>query len=86
MAKELVTVAKYDVSMYASLAKQCLDDAGIPAIIVGESAASIFPGAAPIEVQVEADMAREAIEILEAFNEAQTLADKDIDEDIEQES
>jgi hypothetical protein len=86
MAKELVTVAKYNDVMLATMARQVLTDAGIKAFTVGETVADMFPGAAPIELKVENDMVEEALAILDAFNEAQTLTDKDLEEDFEQES
>jgi hypothetical protein len=71
MAKELVTVAKYNDYMQASLVKQMLDDAGIPAVILGEGVADMFPGAVPIEIKVEEDHLEEASQIIDAYNEAQ---------------
>jgi hypothetical protein len=69
MGSEAVTVAKYDDFLLASMAKQSLDDAGIPAVVVGEMSAALYPGTSfgVIEVQVPAERFDEAVATIEEF-------------------
>jgi hypothetical protein len=69
MAGKLVTIAKFDDYIEASMVKQALNEEGIAAVVIGEKVSALYPGTpfAPILVQVnEADEAA-ALEILKDF-------------------
>jgi hypothetical protein len=69
MAGKIITLAKFDDYIEASMAKQALEEEGIVAVVVGEKVSALYPGTqfAPILLQVnEADEAA-ALEILKDF-------------------
>jgi hypothetical protein len=70
MASKLITIAKYDDFIEASMAKQALEGEGIPAVVVGEKFSALYPGTsfAPILLQVNESDVEAAMEILEDFN------------------
>jgi hypothetical protein len=67
---KLVTIAKFNDSCQANLAKQVLADFGIEAIVLGENFANLYP-ALPlqsIDLQVRESQSRQAQEVLESYN------------------
>ena len=54
MAGKLITIAKFDDFIEASMAKQALEGEGIAAVVVGEKVSALYPGTpfAPILLQV----------------------------------
>ena len=69
MADKLITVARFEDSIQASLAKQLLADFGIESVLAGWNAANAYsglPAIAAIELQVLESKRREAQEILES--------------------
>jgi hypothetical protein len=68
VADKPVTIAKFNDSYQANLAKQVLADFGIEAVVLGENFANLYP-ALPlqsIELQVRESQSRQAQEILES--------------------
>jgi hypothetical protein len=68
MADRLITIAKFNDSYQANLAKQLLADFGIEAVVLGENFANLYP-ALPlqlVELQVCESESRQAKEILES--------------------
>ncbi|OHB58065.1 MAG: hypothetical protein A2Y07_00870 [Planctomycetes bacterium GWF2_50_10] len=88
MAGNPVVVAKYSDHVTASMAKQALDDAGIPAFILGTNIAELYPAMefAKIEIQVPAERFDEAVEVIENFEASlnQDQADDNSDEPIDE--
>ncbi len=69
MADKLITIAKFDNSIEADLAKQQLDDFRIKSLLAGVNAANVYSGIAAlaiIELQVLESQAEEALEILQS--------------------
>lgn len=69
MSDELVTIAKYNDSAQAELAKQLLADHGIQTVIAGQYTADIYSGLqsfAMTELQCLQSEAQKATEILNA--------------------
>ena len=68
MTEKLVTIAKYQSYIEASLAKQILDDFEIKSVVTGENTANLYsvPAVAEAELQVLESQAQEALEILES--------------------
>lgn len=69
MADKLITIAKFDNSIEADLAKQQLDDFGIKSVLAGANAANVYSGIAAlatIDLQVFESQAEEALEILQS--------------------
>ena len=73
MGEKLVTVAKFANSFEAHMAKLRLDANGIDAFIIGENFANMcpLPQLSFVEVQVPADKAKEAEEILQSKKQEQ---------------
>jgi hypothetical protein len=69
MAEKLITIAKFDDFMEASIARQTLEGEGIAAVVVGEKFSALYPGTsfAPILLQVNESDVEAALEILEDF-------------------
>lgn len=86
MGSGSVTVAKYDDFLLASMAKQTLDDAGIPAVVVGEMNAALYPGTSfgAIEVQVPAERFDEAVAALEEFETSLEQNHPELEDDSEE--
>jgi hypothetical protein len=82
-AKEkLVTVARYEDSMEADLARQLLEDEGIKAVVLGQNVGNVYsgvPAVIDIELQTLESQAEDARQILA---DAKTQA-SDEDEDLE---
>lgn len=82
-AKEkLVTVARYEDSMEADLARQLLEDEGIKAVVLGQNVGNVYsgvPAVIDIELQTLESQAEDARQILA---DAKTRA-SDEDEDLE---
>jgi hypothetical protein len=70
MAGKLITIAKFDDYIEASMAKQALEGEDIAAVVVGEKVSALYPGTpfAPILLQVNEADAAAALEILQDFN------------------
>ncbi len=69
MDDKLITIAKFDNSIEADLAKQQLDDFGIKSLLAGVNAANVYSGIAAlatIELQVLESQAKKALEILQS--------------------
>ena len=68
MTEKLVTIAKYQSYIEASLAKQILDDFEIKSVVTGENTANVYsiPAVAEAQLQVLESQAQEALEILES--------------------
>jgi len=68
MTEKLVTIAKYQSYIEASLAKQILDDFEIKSVVTGENTANVYsiPAIAEAQLQVLESQAQEALEILES--------------------
>ena len=68
MADKLVTIAQFNDSIEASLAKQLLDDFGIRSVITGQNAANIYtlPTIATVKLQTLESKSQQAREILES--------------------
>lgn len=77
MAGKLVTIAKFDDYIEASLLKQALDEEGIAAVVVGEKVSALYPGTqfAPILVQVSEENETAAMEILKDFDNPPDIID-----------
>ena len=74
MDDKLVTVAEYDDSVLADMAKLLLEENGIEAVITGENVGNVLSGipvAIDLELQVFERDAKRAAEILEAAEEKQ---------------
>lgn len=71
MTEKLVTIATFEESITASLAKQLLDDAGIESFLIGENFSNILPlpQVAQIQLQTSQTNAPQAIEILKQSQE-----------------
>jgi len=70
MADRLITIAKFNDSYQANLAKQLLADFGIEAVVLGENFANLYP-ALPlqlVELQVCESESQQAKEILESHD------------------
>jgi hypothetical protein len=64
---KLVTIAKFNDSSQAHLAKQVLADFGIEAFVTGENVANLYiVPLQPVELQVRESQSRQAKEILES--------------------
>ena len=86
MADKLVTIAKFNDSSQAHLAKQLLADFGIEAVVTGENFANLYPGSVSlqlIELQVLESQSRQAREILESHDTQESEQD-DMQEDIQE--
>lgn len=70
MADKLVTIAKFNDSSQANLAKQVLADLGIEAVVLGENFANLYmaPTLQLVELQVRESQKQQAQEILESYN------------------
>lgn len=71
--EKLVTVARFDDYMTADLARQLLQDEGIPAFVMGQNVGNVYsgvPAAVAIELQTAESQAEQARAIL-AANEQQ---------------
>ena len=68
MTEKLVTIAKYQSYIEASLAKQILDDFEIKSVVAGQNTANLYsiPAVAEAQLQVLESQAQEALEILES--------------------
>jgi hypothetical protein len=68
MADRLITIAKFNDSYQANLAKQLLADFGIEAVVLGENFANLYPALPlqPVELQVRESQSQQAKEILES--------------------
>lgn len=67
MAGKLVTIARFENSIEASLAKQMLEDSEIKSILAGQNAANVYAGLptiAAVELQVMENDVKKALEIL----------------------
>jgi hypothetical protein len=65
----LITVARFEDSIQASLAKQLLADFGIESVLAGWNAANVYsglPAMAAIELQVLESESQQAQQILES--------------------
>jgi len=71
MADRLVTIARFNDSIEAEMAKQLLDDFGIRSIVTGQNAANIYtlPTIAAAELQVFQSQSERALEILKSAKE-----------------
>ena len=72
MDDPLVTIARFEETIEAELAKQKLADFDIEAVLTGENTATTFAGvyaAIDIELQVRQSQAEKAREILQGSNE-----------------
>jgi len=69
MADKLVTIAKFNDSSQAHLAKQVLADFGIEAFVTGENVANLYiVPLQPVDLQVRESQSRQAQEVLESYN------------------
>ena len=69
MGDKLVTVATFNDSILASLAKQSLDEAGIESILSGQNFANILPvNVFAIELQVAQSQSQKALDVLKTHN------------------
>lgn len=69
MADKLVTIARFNDSGEAEMAKQLLEDFGIRSIISGQNAANVYSGIsalAEVTLQTFESKAKEALSILES--------------------
>ena len=68
MTEKLVTIAKYQSYIEASLAKQILDDFEIKSVVTGQNTANLYsvPAVAEAQLQVLESQAQKAREILES--------------------
>lgn len=89
-AKEkLVTVARYEDSMEADLARQLLEDEGIKAVVLGQNVGNVYsgvPAVIDIELQTLESQAEDARQILadaktQASEEGEDLEGEDWDDD-----
>lgn len=89
-AKEkLVTVARYEDSMEADLARQLLEDEGIKAVVLGQNVGNVYsgvPAVIDIELQTLESQAEDARQILadaktQASQEGEDLEGEDWDDD-----
>ncbi|MHC4122586.1 MAG: putative signal transducing protein [Planctomycetota bacterium] len=67
MADKLVTIAWFEDSIEASLAKQMLEDSEIKSILAGQNASNIYaglPAIGAVELQVMESDVQKALEIL----------------------
>ena len=70
MADKLVTIAKFNDSSQAHLAKQVLADFGIEAFVTGENVANLYiVPLQSIDLQVRESQRQQAQEVLESYNE-----------------
>ncbi len=87
--EKLITVARYDNSVDADLARQLLEEQGIKAAVMGENVGNVYsgvPAVVDIELQTLESQAEEARQILEearqqALDESQDAEEEDWDED-----
>jgi len=89
-AKEkLVTIARYEDSMEADLARQLLEDEGIRAVVLGQNVGNVYsgvPAVIDIELQTLESQAEDARQILadakaQASEEGENLEGEDWDDD-----
>jgi len=89
-AKEkLVTVARYEDSMEADLARQLLEDEGFKAVVLGQNVGNVYsgvPAVIDIELQTLESQAEDARQILadaktQASEEGEDLEGEDWDDD-----
>lgn len=74
MADKLVTIARFNDSIQAELAKQRLEEYGIKSVVTGQYASNIYSGLPAIagpELQVFQSLSEKALKILEAEKEQQ---------------
>lgn len=64
MPEELVTVAEFNESVEAEMAKMRLESAGLEVFLSGENARYMEPGLGPLQLQVKAEDAEDARAIL----------------------
>ncbi len=72
MTDKLITIAQFNDSMEAEMAKQLLADNGIEAVVTGQNTANIYsglPALGNVELQTLESRARQAKEILESQKE-----------------
>lgn len=72
MTDRLITIAQFNDSMEAEMAKQLLADNGIEAVVTGQNTANIYSGLPTlgnVELQTLESQARQAKEILESQKE-----------------
>jgi hypothetical protein len=86
MADKLVTIAEYENSMPAEMAKQVLEDFGIPALIVGGNFADLnmMPTMSLVKLQVPESKADEAKQILEEQQEGREPEDYEVMDESEE--
>ena len=70
MAEEVVTIAEFNESVEAEMAKMRLESAGIEVFLSGENARFMEPGLGPLQLQVKAEDAEDARAILTDPGEA----------------
>lgn len=64
MAKEVVTIAEFNESLEAEMAKMRLESAGLEVFLSGENARFMEPGLGPLQLQVKAEDEEDARAIL----------------------
>ena len=64
MAEEVVTIAEFNESLEAEMAKMRLESAGIEVFLSGENARFMEPGLGPLQLQVKAEDEEDARAIL----------------------
>lgn len=86
MADKLVTIAEYESSMPAEMAKQVLEDFGIDSVIVGGNFANLnmTPTLSMVKLQVLESSADEARQILEEQEEGREPEDYEVMDDSEE--
>ena len=86
MADKLVTIAEYEGSMPAEMAKQVLNDFGIHSVIVGGNFADLnmMPTLSLVKLQVLESNAEEAKQILEEQQEGREPEDYEVMDDSEE--
>lgn len=70
MTEKLVTIAEYNESLEAEMAKMRLESAGLTVFLSGENARFMEPGLGPLRLQVKAEDEEDAREILSDPGEA----------------
>ena len=84
VSDKLVTIAKFNDSYQANLAKQTLADFGIEAFLTGENVANLYiVPLQPVELQVRESQKQQAQEILEALKSQESTQD-DTQEDMQE--
>jgi hypothetical protein len=86
MADKLVTIAEYEGSLPAEMAKQVLEDFGIQSVIVGGNFADLnmMPTLSLVKLQVPESKAEEAKQILEEQQEGREPEDYEVMDDSEE--